>query len=145
MYLRKVNKLQTAERYGFKMIFQIIVIALMGVILAVFLKTQKPEYSIFLSICIAALILFCVLGLFTSAKEQLGALSGYLTKDNQYFGLLFKMIGITYLSEFCSGICKDSGYQSIGSQIEVFAKLTILLAGLPVLMALIETIQGFAV
>ena len=127
------------------MIFRIIVIALMGVILAMFLKTQKPEYSIFSSLCIAALILFCVLGLFTSAKEQLSSLSSYLTQDNQYFGLLFKMIGITYLSEFCSGICKDAGYQAIGSQIEVFAKLTILLAGLPILMTLIETIQGFAI
>jgi stage III sporulation protein AD len=127
------------------MIFRIIVIALLGVILAMFLKTQKPEYSIFLSLCIASLILFCVLGLFTSAKEQLSTLSSYLTKDNQYFGLLFKMIGITYLSEFCSGICKDAGYQAIGSQIEVFGKLTILLAGLPILMTLIETIQGFAV
>lgn len=127
------------------MIFRIIVVALVGVILAMFLKTQKPEYSVFLSLCIAALILFCVLGLFTSAKEQLSSLSAYLTKDNQYFGLLFKMIGITYLSEFCSGICKDAGYQAIGSQIEVFGKLTILLAGLPILMTLIETIQGFAV
>lgn len=127
------------------MIFRIIVIALLGVILAMFLKTQKPEYSVFISLCIAVLILFCVLGLFTSAKEQLSTLSSYLTKDNQYFGLLFKMIGITYLSEFCSGICKDAGYQAIGSQIEVFGKLTILLAGLPILMTLIETIQGFAV
>lgn len=127
------------------MIFRIIVIALLGVILAMFLKTQKPEYSVFISLCIAILILFCVLGLFTSAKEQLSTLSSYLTKDNQYFGLLFKMIGITYLSEFCSGICRDAGYQAIGSQIEVFGKLTILLAGLPILMTLIETIQGFAV
>lgn len=127
------------------MIFRIIVIALIGVILAMFLKTQKPEYSIFLSLCIAVLIMFCVLGLFASAKEQLSSLASYLTKDNQYFGLLFKMIGITYLSEFCSGICKDAGYQAIGSQIEVFGKLTILLAGLPILMTLIETIQEFAV
>lgn len=127
------------------MIFRIIVIALMGVILAMFLKTQRPEYSVFISLCIAILILFCVLGLFLSAKEQLSSLSSFLTPDNQYFGLLFKMIGITYLSEFCSGICKDAGYQAIGSQIEIFGKLTILLAGLPILMTLIETIQGFFV
>ena len=113
--------------------------------MAMFLKTQKPEYSIFLSLCIATLILFCVLGLFTSAKEQLSSLSSYLAADNQYYGLLFKMIGITYLSEFCSSICKDAGYQAIGSQIEIFGKITILLAGLPILMTLIETIQEFAV
>lgn len=127
------------------MIFRIIVIALIGIILAMFLKTQKPEYSVFLSLCIAVLILFCVLGLFTSAKDQLGVLSSYLSGDDSYYGLLFKMVGVAYLSEFCSGICKDAGYHAIGAQVEIFGKLTILLAGLPILMTLIETIQTFAV
>lgn len=127
------------------MIYKIMVIALVGVIMAMFLRTQRAEYSVFLSICIAILILFCVLGLFSSAKEQLSSLSVYLSMDNQYYGLLFKMIGITYLCEFCSGICKDAGYQAIGSQIEIFGKISILLAGVPILMTLLETIQGFSV
>ncbi len=127
------------------MIYKIMVIALIGVIMAMFLRTQRAEYSVFLSICIAVLILFCVLGLFSSAKEQLASISAFMTMDNQYYGLLFKMIGITYLCEFCSGICKDSGYQAIGSQIEIFGKISILLAGVPILMTLLETIQGFSV
>ena len=127
------------------MIYKIMVIALIGVIMAMFLRTQKAEYSIFISLCIAILILFCVLGLFSSAKEQLSTISAYLTVDNQYYGLLFKMIGITYLCEFCSGICKDAGYQAIGSQVEIFGKISILLAGVPILMTLLETIQGFSV
>lgn len=127
------------------MIYKIMVIALVGVIMAMFLRTQRAEYSVFLSMCIAVLILFCVLGLFSSAKEQLSSISVYLTMDNQYYGLLFKMIGITYLCEFCSGICKDAGYQAIGSQIEIFGKISILLAGVPILMTLLETIQGFSV
>ncbi|MBQ8039405.1 MAG: stage III sporulation protein AD, partial [Lachnospiraceae bacterium] len=98
-----------------------------------------------ISLCISILILFCVLGLFSSAKEQLSSLSVYLTTDNQYYGLLFKMIGITYLCEFCSSICKDAGYQAIGAQIDIFGKITILLAGIPILMTLLETIQEFAV
>ena len=113
--------------------------------MAMFLRTQKAEYSIFISLCIAILILFCVLGLFASAKDQLSSISAYLTMDNQYYGLLFKMIGITYLCEFCGGICKDAGYQAIGSQVEIFGKISILLAGVPILMTLLETIQGFSV
>ena len=127
------------------MIYRIMVIALIGVILAMFLRTQKAEYSVFISLGIAILILFCVLGLFSSAKDQLSSISTYLTMDNQYYGLLFKMIGITYLCEFCSGICKDAGYQAVGSQVEIFGKISILLAGVPILMTLLETIQGFSV
>ena len=127
------------------MIYKIMLIALIGIIMAMFLKTQKAEYSVFLSLCIAVLILFCVLGLFSSAKDQLSSLSVYLTTDNQYYGLMFKMIGITYLCEFSSSICKDAGYQAIGSQIDIFGKITILLAGIPILMTLLETIQEFSV
>lgn len=127
------------------MIYKIMIIALIGIIMAMFLRTQRAEYSIFLSLCIAILILFCVLGLFSSAKEQLATVSAYMTMDNQYYALLFKMIGITYLCEFCSGICKDAGYQAVGSQIEIFGKVSILLAGIPVLTTLLETIQGFSI
>lgn len=127
------------------MIYKIMLIALIGIIMAMFLKTQKAEYSIFISLGIAVLILFCVLGLLSSAKEQLSSLSAYFSTGNQYYGLLFKMIGITYLCEFCSSICKDAGYHAIGSQIDIFGKITILLAGIPILMTLLETIQDFAV
>ena len=89
------------------------------------------------SVLCSGAVLFC--------KEQLASISAFITMDNQYYGLLFKMIGITYLCEFCSGICKDSGYQAIGSQIEIFGKISILLAGVPILMTLLETIQGFSV
>ena len=54
-----------------------------------------------------------------------------------------KMIGITYIAEFASGICKDAGYGSLVSQIEIFGKLSILAVSMPILLALMETVQGF--
>ena len=53
------------------------------------------------------------------------------------------MIGITYIGQFTSGICKDAGYGSIGNQIEVFSKLYIMVISMPVLLAVMETIHGF--
>lgn len=53
------------------------------------------------------------------------------------------MIGITYLCEFCAGLCRDAGYQAIAAQVELFGKVTVLLAGMPVLLSLIDTITGF--
>ena len=52
-----------------------------------------------------------------------------------------KMIGITYIAEFSSGICKDAGYGSLGNQIEIFGKLSILAVSMPILMALMEMVQ----
>ena len=63
--------------------------------------------------------------------------------DAGYLSVMLKMIGVTYIAEFSSGICRDAGYQTIAVQIEIFSKLTILALGMPVLLALLETIREF--
>ena len=60
-----------------------------------------------------------------------------------YLTALMKMVGITYVAEFSAGICRDAGFGALGSQIEIFGKLSILAVSMPILLALMETIQGF--
>nr|WP_255493846.1 MULTISPECIES: stage III sporulation AC/AD family protein [unclassified Blautia] len=55
------------------------------------------------------------------------------------------MIGITYIGQFSSGICKDAGYASTGAQIDLFCRLSVMVLSMPVLLALLDTIQGFLV
>ena len=59
-----------------------------------------------------------------------------------YLSALLKMAGITYIAEFASRICKDAGYGSLGTQIEIFAKLSILAVSMPILLALLETVEA---
>jgi stage III sporulation protein AD len=63
--------------------------------------------------------------------------------DNVYLDTLIKMVGITYVAEFASGICRDAGYQSLGNQIEIFGKLSILGISMPILLALFDTLERF--
>ena len=67
----------------------------------------------------------------------------YLPLEEKYLTVLLKMIGVTYLAQFSSGICKDAGYSSIAGQIEIFAKLYIMVLSIPVLLALMEAIHSF--
>ena len=68
---------------------------------------------------------------------------GYVPIDTTYLHALMKMIGITYVGQFSAGLCKDAGYSAIAGQIEIFSKLSILAISMPILMALMDTIQGF--
>ena len=77
-------------------------------------------------------------------KVQLAAFEKYISSQNSYFSLLFKVVGITWICEFVSGICKDSGYSAVAAQMELLGKIAVLFAGMPVFLALIETIAGFA-
>ena len=109
------------------------VLAVTGVLLALILKQTKPEYSVFLSMAVCILIFLYLL-------SRLQQLEAFVNIDGVYLDTILKMLGITYVTQFASDICKDAGYSAISSQIELFARVSILFLSFPVLMALVETI-----
>ena len=121
----------------------IAVIGLTAVILAVQLKAVKGEYGVYLVLCAGLVIFFYGLSKLEAVMEALKRIQACVRIDGVYLGVLMKMIGITYIAEFASGICKDAGYGSLGAQIEIFGKLSMLAVSMPVLLALMETMKGF--
>ncbi|HIW82075.1 MAG TPA: stage III sporulation protein AD [Candidatus Acetatifactor stercoripullorum] len=115
-----------------------------GVLLAVQFKGQKPEYGIYIGFAIGILIFSYVLRQVEAVVNQLGLIQKYLGGAQSYLAILLKVVGITYICEFSSGICKDAGYGAIADQIEILGKLSVMFAGLPILFAVIEQIQSFA-
>lgn len=123
--------------------FQIGIIGVVGALLAIQFKGGKAEYGIYMSAAVSILLFSCMidrLKVFVDAVEQM---SSYISIDSGYIATMLKMVGVTYIAEFCSAICKDTGYQTIAVQIEIFGKLTILMLGMPVLLALLETVRVF--
>ena len=114
------------------------VLGLAAVLLAVQFKSKGGEYGTYL-IMAAGLILFVEMEHFVTAHQ----IQSYIHINSVYLTTLLKMAGITYIAEFASGICKDAGYGAIGTQIEIFAKLSILAVSMPVLLALLETLRDF--
>ena len=118
-------------------------IGVIGAMLAIQLKGSKAEYGIYVSVAVSIVLFVLIsdrLGIFVRTVKELIA---YAHLETSYFSVFLKMVGITYIAEFASGICKDAGYQTIAGQIETFAKLTILALGMPVLTALLETVREF--
>lgn len=124
-------------------IVQIGVLGIAGALLAIQLKQQKAEFSIYLCVGISLLIFFSIFNYLEIIIETMQKVAATINLDNKYITTLLKMLGVTYVAEFASGICKDAGYQTIASQIEIFSKLTILVLSLPILVALLQTIQNF--
>lgn len=124
---------------------QISIFAVVAVLLAVQLKSVKPEYGIYISLAAGIIIIFYGIRKLETVVETITVIQSYIPLDTVYIGTLIKMIGITYLTEFVSGICKDTGYQSVAGQIEVFGKLSILAVSMPVVTALLETVQDLLV
>ena len=124
-------------------IVQIAVLGVAGVLFAVQLKGQKAEAAVYLGIVIGLFIFFGIMDSLQILVSTIQEISSYVNLEMSYITTLIKMLGITYLAEFSSGICKDAGYQTVGLQIELFGKLTILVLSLPILLALLRTVQEF--
>lgn len=115
-------------------------VGLAGVVLATMLKKEKSEYSTLISILVCVMIFTFVISKMKVVFAFVERLEDMLSIDSSYITLILKMIGIAYVAGFSMDVCKDAGYAAIGSQIETFAKISILLVSLPVLLTFLEVI-----
>lgn len=124
-------------------IIQVGILGVAGILLAAQLKQEKSGVAVYLSIGISLLIFFGILDSLEVVVATVKDISHFIQIDSSYIVTLIKMLGITYIAEFSAGLCKDAGYSAIATQIEMFGKLTILVLSLPILLALLRTIQEF--
>ena len=125
-------------------VVQAAVLGIIAVVLAIQIKAVKTEYALYLVLCAAFLIALLGMSRLEQILNMLDTISEYLNIRQVYLGTLLKMVGVVYIAEFASGVCKDAGYSAIGTQIEIFGKLSILAVSAPVFVALFETLQRFA-
>ena len=124
-------------------IIKVAFLGIVGVLIAIQFKGNKSEYSVYIGLAISILIFAFCMGRVEAISGQFMQLKNLLKGSEEYLGILLKVIGITYICEFSANICKDAGYQSIAGQIEVLGKLSVMCAGIPILFAVINQIQGF--
>lgn len=120
------------------------VIGVVGVLLAVSLKSHRAEYGVYVALAVCFVMLEYIMHYFMQILSGMELLRGYLQENYSYLTLLLKAVGATYACEFCAGICKDAGYAGVAGQVEMLGKLYILSLGMPVLFSLMESIQTIA-
>ncbi len=122
---------------------QVALIGIVGVLLALQIRSVKPDMAVFLGIATSLLILLLAADKLAVILDGIYTIQGYLSIHTAYMEALLKIIGITYVAEFAADICKDAGYSTLAGQIGIFSKLSILAVSMPVLLALLETIHEF--
>lgn len=123
-------------------VLKVSIIGIMAVMSAIAFKGIKNEYGIYISIVAGIIIFGCLLDKLKGIISTINDIQNYATVNDTYIIILIKVIGITYIGEFSAGICRDSGYNALAGQIEVFTKITIMTLSIPVIMSLIECING---
>lgn len=119
---------------------QIAVIGIVATILIAVIKVYRPEIAIQISIVTGIIIFLLILNKISSVIQLLSEYSEKAGIDISYIKILFKIIGIAYITEFGAEICKDAGENSIASKVELAGKVTIIILAVPIITALLDLI-----
>lgn len=121
-------------------IFRIVGIGLLTCIVAVIMKSIKPEFHILVVLSGSVIILFMLSEYLSSILSYFSQLIAKANIDHVMFSSIIKILGIAFLTEFASGICIDSGNNSIGEKIVLGGKVVIICLALPIINSLLGAI-----
>lgn len=124
-------------------IVKIGILGITAVFCAMTVKEQKPQFAVVISVAACILIFYSAISRLQTVAELLESLTSYTAIKASYLAILLKIVGISYISDFSASICRDSGYQAIAGQIEIFGKMAILTVSTPVVLALFNTVTDF--
>jgi len=119
---------------------KIIFIAVITIILSIIISKINPEYKVYITVVFGLLVIFMLFG------EIKNNLDSFLSIFNKYdikienFNIILKIVGIAYVCDFISLLCKDLNYESIGKKIEMAGKIIILVYSFDVIKLFIDQI-----
>ena len=121
-------------------VIKISLLGIVAVLPAILLKNIKNEYAVLMSIAVMLIIFGFAVARIQVVVDTINRLLVGIKIETRYVVIILKMLGITYVAEFSAAICRDAGFGAVASQIEIFAKISLLVTGIPIINALISMI-----
>jgi stage III sporulation protein AD len=121
---------------------EILTLAALCLVVTVICKLfdAQKDIAIYIKIAAAALVLGAVILYVSPIADTINTIFDKAGASDTYINILFKALGICYITQFASDICKDSGEGALAVQIEIAGKITLLLLSLPLFEALTDLV-----
>jgi len=123
-------------------IIRIVAIGIITAVCVVILKEQKQETAMLVGIVGSALILLSVIDYFLDIFNVLGNFMDNTGIPSGVYNVIFKIVGIGYITDFAASLVEDTGQKAFSEKILLAGKLIIMVLSLPILTLLFETITG---
>lgn len=100
-------------------------------ILAILLKKGNAEYSFILSVCSVVIVLLYVLSFVTSSVSSVLDFFDGASISTSYIQILFKCVGICFVTEFTCDCCKDASQAALSNAVLTAGRICVLITALP--------------
>lgn len=117
-----------------------VIFCIIGCILILILKQYQKSYGVLLSIGICVLVMMTVMPQIERIFHTAENIYAQSHLDSSYFTILCKAVGIAYLTQLGTDICRDCGENAVGTAVELCGRIMLVLLSLPLFLTLAETV-----
>ncbi|MBE7010381.1 MAG: stage III sporulation protein AD [Ruminococcaceae bacterium] len=123
-------------------LLQMIGLGMTGALLSLLIKEHKPVLGVCVGMVTATVIFTSVLAQLSSVIDVVNLLAERLSVNEEYITIIIRIIGMTYVAQFASEICRDAGQNAVARKIELAGKIVTVATGLPILLAVLNLLLG---
>lgn len=118
-------------------------VALMGTVALLIFKQYKPEWGIptrlVLGVVLAGMLLAGAGEILTFAETLTGEDD---SMPQSMWRVMIKGLGIAFVTEIATGVCRDSGEASLATWVEMAGKLALLMLAMPLIRDVLLTVKS---
>ena len=105
-------------------------------------STEGKEYALYIKIIAAISVMSTVIIYVSPVAETIRNIYEKAGADKEYLSVLFKALGICYITQFACDICKDSGENALATHAELAGKVSLMVIALPLFSSLANIVDG---
>ncbi len=105
------------------------------------LEKEAREFSFLITACVAVLIMLLIVTDLSDIADTIESLLRKISIDEEFSEILFKSIGICFLSTLACDLCKDCNENAMASNVKMFGRITVLLLAMPLYSSVISLID----
>ena len=122
------------------MLYKILAVAIVVIFLNSLIKNLKSEFCLLINICGGLIIFYLLIDGLTELLEGVNFLGGESNITTSIIAPIFKVIGVGYITEFCSDIAEESGNKMIANKVIFGGKVAICVMAFPIVKNLFYSI-----
>ena len=86
-------------------------------------------------------LFFNIINNISAITGQLGVKISLTGIGDVYIKIIMKIIGITFITQLISDVCRDNGFNAAASQLEIMCKIAVATISIPIVLSLMEMIN----
>ena len=123
-----------------ELILKIVGIGMITCIAALIVKPVRADFAMVISLVGGIVILAMVLSTLTNAISLINSIAQRTGVNGELLSLVFKIIGVGYLTEFSASICQDCGNNGLAEKMLLGGKVVLLAMSLPIVMDILNIV-----